>query len=162
MIVSGLNYGMIPIVAFNYGANKKDRVLEAIKLFSKLSFIVTSIGTIIFALFARNILGVFSVNENILKLGEIAFRILCIGFIFAGQCFIISSVFQALGNGKESLIIFMTRKVIVPFLFIFLTIDVLGLNSIWISFTLAEILAFIISEVMYKNKKKKVLNINIS
>lgn len=162
MIVSGLNYGMIPIVAFNYGANKKERVLEAIKLFSKLSFIVTSIGTIIFALFARNILGVFSVNENILKLGEIAFRILCIGFIFAGQCFIISSVFQAFGNGKESLIIFMTRKVIVPFLFIFLTIDVLGLNSIWISFTLAEILAFIISEVMYKNKKKKVLNINIS
>lgn len=162
MIISGLNYGMIPIVAFNYGADKKERVLEAIKLFSKLSFIVTSIGTIIFALFARNILGVFSVNENILKLGEIAFRILCIGFIFAGQCFIISSVFQALGNGKESLIIFMTRKVIVPFLFIFLTIDVLGLNSIWISFTLAEILAFIISEVMYKNKKKKVLNINIS
>ena len=162
MIISGLNYGMIPIVAFNYGANKKERVLEAIKLFSKISFIVTAIGTLIFAVFAKNILGIFNVSENILMIGEIAFRILCIGFIFAGQCFIISSVFQALGNGKESLIIFLIRKVIVPFLFIYFSIDILGLNAVWISFTLAEIIAFIIAEVMYKNKKKKVLNINIS
>ena len=101
-------------------------------------------------------------SENILMIGEIAFRILCIGFIFAGQCFIISSVFQALGNGKESLIIFLIRKVIVPFLFIYFSIDILGLNAVWISFTLAEIIAFIIAEVMYKNKKKKDLNINIS
>lgn len=162
MIISGLNYGMIPIVAFNYGANKKERVLEAIKLFSKISFIVTAIGTLIFAVFAKNILGIFNVSENILMIGEIAFRILCIGFIFAGQCFIISSVFQALGNGKESLIIFLIRKVIVPFLFIYFSIDILGLNAVWISFTLAEIIAFIIAEVMYKNKKKKDLNINIS
>ena len=161
MIISGLNYGMIPIVAFNYGANKKERVLEAIKLFSKISFIVTAIGTLIFAVFAKNILGIFNVSENILMIGEIAFRILCIGFIFAGQCFI-SSVFQALGNGKESLIIFLIRKVIVPFLFIYFSIDILGLNAVWISFTLAEIIAFIIAEVMYKNKKKKDLNINIS
>lgn len=162
MIISGLNYGMIPIVAFNYGANKKERVLEAIKLFSKISFTVTAIGTLIFAVFAKNILGIFNVSENILMIGEIAFRILCIGFIFAGQCFIISSVFQALGNGKESLIIFLIRKVIVPFLFIYFSIDILGLNAVWISFTLAEIIAFIIAEVMYKNKKKKDLNINIS
>ena len=162
MIISGLNYGMIPIVAFNYGANKKERVLEAIKLFSKISFTVTAIGTLIFAVFAKNILGIFNVSENILMIGEIAFRILCIGFIFAGQCFIISSVFQALGNGKESLIIFLIRKVIVPFLFIYFSIDILGLNAVWISFTLAEIIAFIIAEAMYKNKKKKDLNINIS
>lgn len=162
MIISGLNYGMIPIVAFNYGANKKERVLEAIKLFSKISFTVTATGTLIFAVFAKNILGIFNVSENILMIGEIAFRILCIGFIFAGQCFIISSVFQALGNGKESLIIFLIRKVIVPFLFIYFSIDILGLNAVWISFTLAEIIAFIIAEVMYKNKKKKDLNINIS
>lgn len=162
MIISGLNYGMIPIVAFNYGADKKERVLDAIKLFSKASLIVTIIGTIIFSIFARNILGLFNVNDNILQIGKIAFRILSIGFIFAGQCFIISSVFQALGNGKESLIIFLTRKVIVPFLFIYLTINILGLNSVWISFTLAEIIAFIIAEVMYKNKKKKDLSINVS
>ena len=162
MIISGLNYGMIPIVAFNYGANKKERVLEAIKLFSKISFTVTAIGTLIFAVFAKNILGIFNVSENILMIGEIAFRILCIGFIFAGQCFIISSVFQALGNGKESLIIFLIRKVIVPFLFIYFSIDILGLNAVWISFTLAEIIAFIIAEVMYKNKKKKDLSINVS
>ena len=162
MIISGLNYGMIPIVAFNYGANKKDRVFGRINICLKNSLIVTAIGTLIFAVFAKNILGIFNVSENILMIGEIAFRILCIGFIFAGQCFIISSVFQALGNGKESLIIFLIRKVIVPFLFIYFSIDILGLNAVWISFTLAEIIAFIIAEVMYKNKKKKDLNINIS
>lgn len=157
MIVSGLNYGMIPIVAFNYGANKKNRVLEAIKLFSRAAFVVTFIGTIIFAVFSENILNIFNVNNNIIIMGDRAFKILCIGFIFAGQSFIISSVFQALGNGKESLIIFLIRKVIIPFGFIYLTVNTLGLDSIWYGFTLAEVIAFMIAEIMYKIKKKKVL-----
>ena len=157
MIVSGLNYGMIPIIAFNYGADKKKRVVEAIKLFSKASFVVTFIGTIIFALFAENILSVFNVNNNILEMGDRAFKILCIGFIFAGQSFIISSIFQALGNGKESLIIFLMRKVIIPFGFIYITINFIGVDSIWYGFTLAEVIAFITAEVMYKLNKKKAL-----
>ena len=153
MIISGLNYGMIPIVAYNLGAKKKERVKETINLFLKVSFVVTLIGTILFMLIPRQIISIFSTDSNILNIGEISFRIFAIGFIFAGQSFVLSSVFQAIGNGKKSLIIFLLRKAILPFLFIIIFINKLGLSSIWIGFTVAEVITLFISYLFYKREK---------
>lgn len=69
MIISGLNYGMIPIIAYNIGAKKGERVIETIKWFLKAAFIVTFIGTIIFAVFPHKVLGIFEINENTMQIG---------------------------------------------------------------------------------------------
>ena len=158
MIIKGLEYGMIPIVAYNIGANKKDRVMEALNLFSKAVAIVGMIGTVVFMAFPVQLMEIFAVNKHILFIGENALRILAIGFVFASQSFIVSAFFQALGDGKEGLVIFLLRKVVVPFGFIFATKEILGLNSIWIGFTIAEVLTYVVALIMLKKMKKQILS----
>lgn len=157
MIIKGLEYGMLPIVAYNLGANKKDRVKETLRLFFIAALVVSVSGTILFMVIPRNLINIFDVNENIVAIGENAFRILSLGFIASGQCFIITAFFQALGNGKEGLIIFLLRKVVIPFGFIFATKNIIGLNSIWFGFAIADILTYLIALIMYKHKKKQIL-----
>ena len=160
IIIYGLNYGMMPIVGYNFGAKKFDRVLETIKYFLKLSTIVTLIGSIIFMVFPSQIFTAFGVSEETKQIGIVAFRVLSIGFVFAGISMVFSANFQSLGNGTYSLIINLSRKFIfaVPIILIFK--GILGINVIWWSFTIAEVITMIISIKIFKTKFLKELKEN--
>lgn len=157
IIVYGLNYGMIPIVAYNWGAKKKKRVKETIKFFLKLATIVTTIGALIFLILPGQIASIYKISEETLHNAIIAFRILGLGFIFAGISLVLSASFQAFGNGTYSLIINLSRKIIIVLPLIFLLKGILGIYAVWISFTIAEIITMIIAIILYKKIKKNII-----
>ena len=157
IIVYGLNYGMIPIVAYNWGAKKKERVKESIKFFLKLAFCVTLIGELIFLLIPEQIISIYKVTDEILNIGVPAFRILAIGFTFAGISLVLSSSFQSFGNGTYSLIINISRKIIIVLPLIFIFRNVFGISIFWISFTIAEIITMLIAIVLYKRIRNNII-----
>lgn len=151
IIVYGFNYGMIPILAYNIGAKKMDRVKETLIFFLFISIIVTFIGQLIFMLFTQNIISIYDVSDNVLNMGIIAFRILSLGFIFAGISLVFSASFQASGKGTHSLIVNLSRQLIFPLLFAFILIHFIGINGVWWAFVLAEVFTMIIAIILYRN-----------
>ena len=158
IIVYGFNYGMIPIIAYNWGAKNKERIIESIKIFLKISIVVTVIGQIIFIFGTKQIIQIFNVSDEILNIAIPAFRILAIGFIFAGISLTLSATFQAFGNGVYSLIVNLSRQIIFTLPLILLLKNIFGINGIWISFTIAEIITMIISIALYLKNKKEVID----
>lgn len=162
MPVFGLNSGMVPIVAYNYGAKKEDRVTKTIKLSAIYAVGIMLIGFLVFQTFPRQLLSLFNASEDMLNIGVPALRIISINFIFAGICVIASSVFQALENGMLSLIISVVRQLvaILPLAFIFG--QAFGVNAVWVAFPVAEMIAVILSLLFMKkvyNNKIKALNL---
>lgn len=162
MPIFGLTIGMIPIVAYNYGARNKERLVETIKLSVIYSVIIMFIGFIVFQIIPEKLLSMFNPSGNMVSIGVVALRTISISFTFAGFCIILGSVFQALGSGMLSLINSIARQlgVILPSAYIFAKF--FGLNYVWIAFPLSEIVSVILSIIFFKhiyNKKIKPLKI---
>ena len=111
---------MIPIVAYNWGAKKKTRVKDSINFFLKLAVGVTAIGMIVFLLIPAQIATIYKISTQTLNIAVPAFRILSLGFIFAGISLVFSASFQAFGNGTYSLIINVSRQIIIALPLIFI------------------------------------------
>lgn len=155
MPIIGLNNGLIPIVAFNYGARQKQRILDTMKLSVGIAtgFMMFGIGLFQFA--PTQLLGFFDASEQMLELGIPALRIISIHFVFAGFNIITSSIFQALGNGVYSLLISVIRQlvVILPVAYIFSIM--FGLSSVWWSFIIAEVVAVLMNIFLFIRIKKE-------
>lgn len=151
MPVFGLNNGMIPIIAYNYGARKRERITQTIKLSIIIAVSIMFVGLIIFQVLPEFLLtSLFEASAEMTAIGVPALKIISLSFLFAGYCIIVGSVFQALGNGVYSLIISTARQlfVILPVAYIFA--EVFGLHMIWWAFPIAEIVSFILSSVLLK------------
>ena len=141
MPVIGLNNGMVPIAAYNYGAKRRDRLLKTVKLSIVYAVCIMVIGLIIAQLIPEKLLGIFNASDDMMQMGVFALRIISIHFPIAGISIILSSVFQALGKGLYSLSISFARQIVVllPLAFLFSRIG--GLNMVWWSYPLAELLS---------------------
>ena len=130
MPVFGLTNGMIPIVAYNYGARNKKRIKDTLKLSIGIAVGIMLVGVIIFQTAPTTLLRMFDASELMIEIGVPALRIISLSFIFAGYSIICSAVFQALGNGVYSLIISVARQivVIIPVAFIFAKLFGLGID----------------------------------
>lgn len=151
MPVFGLNNGMIPIIAFNYGARNKDRIIQTIKLSVAIAVSIMMFGLAIFQTLPGFLLkNLFDASENMLKIGVPALRIISLSFLFAGYCIIVGSVFQALGNAVYSLIVSAARQlfVILPVAYAFARI--FGLSMVWWSIPIAEIASVVMSTVLLR------------
>lgn len=160
MPVFGLNNGMIPIIAYNYGARNRKRIMDTAKLSIFIAVGIMLIGLAVFQIFPGQLLLMFNASEHMLEIGIPALRLISVSFIFAGYCIIVGSVFQALGNGVYSLIVSVARQlfVILPAAYFFAS--TFGLHAVWFAFPLAEIVSVIFSTVLFKriyNKKIRVL-----
>lgn len=100
-----MNNAMIPIIAFNYGKQDKKRVNDSIKYGLIYTVSILCAGIIILQIFAKQILGIFSLTESTTELAMLAIRIITPGFIFVGANIAYQGIFQALGNGVHSLIL---------------------------------------------------------
>ena len=159
MPVFGLNNGMIPIIAYNYGARNKHRIIETARKSVLIAVCIMILGFAIFQIFPAFFLStLFRASENMLAIGVPALKIISISFLFAGYCIIVGSIFQALGNGVYSLIISATRQLIVilPVAYIFAT--VFGLSMVWWAIPIAEIVSVILSTLLLKRIYRKVIN----
>lgn len=158
MPVFGLTNGMIPIIAFNYGARNKKRIYDTFKLSVIIAVSIMIIGMLIFQAIPEHLLLMFDASENMLAIGVSALRKISICFIFAGFCIVSGSVFQALGNGVYTLIMSACRQlfVIIPIAFLFA--KVFGLYMVWWAYPLAEFIAVFICIFLLKRIFRLKLN----
>ncbi len=156
MPVFGLNNGMIPIVSYNYGAAKPERIHKIIRLSIIYAVSIMLIGLAIMQLFPGQLLLMFKAEENMLSIGIPALRIISSSFIFAGFCIVASSVFQALGASRYSLFISLARQlaVLVPCAFLLSLSGVLDL--VWLAFPIAEVVSLVMSVVLLARVLKKI------
>ena len=148
---------MIPIIAYNWGAKKRKRVKDTIKFFLKLAIIVTLIGQFIFLVFPSQIASIYEISDEVLEIAINAFRILSLGFVVAGISLVISATFQAFGNGTYSLIINLSRQIIIVLPLILVLKETLGIYAIWISFAIAEVITMVIAISLYKKVNKNII-----
>ena len=145
MPVFGLNNGLIPIVAYNYGARKKKRITGAIKYAMIYSVSIMIVGTIIMQIFPAQLLKLFDASDNMLSIGVTALRIISTHFFFAGFDIIIISSLQALGKGLSSMLVSFTRQLVVLLPVAYLLSLTGKLDAIWWAFPIAEIFSILAS-----------------
>lgn len=139
MPIFGMNNGMVPIVAYNYGAAKPDRILKTIKLAMTYAEAFMLIGLAAFQLIPDVLLSMFNASTDMLAIGEPALRTISWSFLVAGICIICSSTFQALGNGMYSLLVSFARQLVVLLPAAFLLSLTGDVNAVWWSFPIAEV-----------------------
>lgn len=155
MPVFGLTNGMIPIIAYNYGAHNKKRILSTITLSITIAVGIMLAGLVVFQLFPAQLLAMFDASENMVEIGVPALRIISLSFLFAGYGIVVGSVFQALGNGVYSLCVSVTRQLIVILPAAYLFARLFGLSMVWWSLAIAEIASVIMSFLLFTRIKRK-------
>ena len=134
---------MVPIVAYNYGARKPDRIARTIRLSVIYAVCIMLIGLLLFQLIPQVFLSMFmaegETSGDMLTIGVPALRTISLSFLFAGVCVVASSVFQALGHGVLSLIVSVVRQLVVLLPAAFLLSRAGGLDLVWWSFPIAEL-----------------------
>ena len=145
MPVFGLNNGMVPIVAYNYGAQKPERITRTVKLAMAYAVGIMAVGFALFQLFPDVFLSLFEAEGedagDLLTIGVPALRIISISFLMAGFCIVSSSVFQALGHGGLSLAVSAIRQLVVLLPAAFLLAQTGSLDAVWWSFPFADLFA---------------------
>ncbi len=160
MPIFGLNNGMIPIVAYNYGALKKDRLIKTIKLSVIYAVSIMIVGFLIFQFFTGELLDIFEASDEMKEIGIPALRIISLSFIAAGFGIIMGSVFQAFGQGVLSLIVSIIRQlfVLLPVAYVFsLFCEGNDIDLIWFAFPVAEIASVIFSTIFIIRVYKRII-----
>ena len=145
MPIFGLNNGMLPIMAYNYGARKKSRLISAIKLGMVYAISLMAIGFIAFQVLPRQLLNIFDASETMLSIGIPALRIISLHFLLAGFNIIALSTCQALGKAVYSMITSICRQLVVLLPAAYILSRFGDVNYVWWSFPIAEIAALIIT-----------------
>lgn len=138
MPIFGVNNGLVPIVAYNYGAKNKDRIIKTIKLaFITVTFMMIFVSAIII-IFPRELLGIFSASGKMLEIGIPMLRICALSYVFAGVSIVGTAVFQAFGNGILTLFDSILRQIIVLLPVAYIAIKFFTVNEIWWGYVIAE------------------------
>ncbi len=156
--VFGLNNGMVPIIAYNYGARKKDRLIKTMKLSILYAMSIMVIGFLIFQIFPAQLFMLFDASETMLSLGVPALRIISISFLLAGFCIICGSVFQALGNGVYSMIVSIARQLVVLLPVAYLLSKLGNVNYVWWAYPIAEIVSLTMTVFFLKKINKDIIS----
>ena len=154
MPVFGLNNGMIPIISYNYGAKKPERVWKTIRLSIATAICIMLIGLALMEFTPGLLLSLFNATDHMREIGIPAFRIIAIHFVFAGFCIVSGSVFQAIGNPIHALINSVCRQLLVLLPVAWLLAQSGRLELVWFCFPIAEIFAFILSSIFLRKTLK--------
>ena len=157
MPIFGLNNGMVPIVAYNYGARNRKRIMDTVKLSTILAVGIMLVGVFIFEIFPEQLLKLFNASEQMLQIGVPALRIISLSFVFAGVSITVVSVFQALGNGIYSLIISIVRQLVIILPVAYLFAITIGLGAVWFAFPISEIASIIMTLLMFRHMYRQKL-----
>ncbi|MGM9650055.1 MAG: MATE family efflux transporter [Butyricicoccaceae bacterium] len=158
MPVFGLNNGMVPIIAYNYGAQKRKRIISTFKLAVLYAMILMWIGLAVFQLIPEQLLMMFNASAQMLEIGVPALRTISLHFVVAGFCIISGSALQAMGRGMSSLVISAARQLLVLLPSAYILGKVGGLYLIWWSFPLAEVASLACSIVMIQRLYRQVVS----
>ena len=157
MPIFGLNNGMVPIISYNYGARDPARVKKTIRLSICYAEAIMLFGFCIFQFAPNKVLSIFAASDAMLAIGIPALRIICFHFLLAGISVVLSSVFQALGNGVFSLIVSVLRQLVVLIPMAWLLSKTGNVNMVWWSFLIAEVVSVLLSLGFMKRIDKTII-----
>lgn len=158
MPVFGINNGMVPIIAYNYGARKRKRMVQTIKLSMVYAFLFMLVGFSLFEIFPEKLLRLFDTGDpSLIILGVPALRIIGFHFLAAWFCIISGTVFQALGNGVYSLLVSVARQLVVLIPVAYVLSRIGGLDLIWWAFPIAEVMSLCVSAYLLFRIYRKII-----
>lgn len=155
MPVFGLNNGMVPIIAYNYGAQKPERIHKTIRLGMVYAVAIMMVGLLVFQLIPKELLLMFDASDAMLEIGAPALRIMSLAFVFAGIGIVSGSSCQAFGYSVYSMLISIARQIVVLIPAAYLLSLTGVLRSIWFAFPIAEIFSLILSLFFLRTTLKK-------
>ena len=157
MPVAGLTNGLTPLVAYNYGARSRERILALTRFALVLGCAVMALGALALVLFPGTLLGLFGADAAVLTSGIPALRSIAAGLICAGITTILCAVLQALGAAGTSLLLSLLRQVvlILPAAWF---LGRLGPGLMWLSFPLAEGLSCLAALFLFRRICRKQLS----
>ena len=150
MPLFGLNGGLIPILAYNYGAKNRNRIDEALKFAVIIAIAIMTVGTIVMNVFPNQLLGLFNASEDMLKIGVPALHIISIHFPIAAVCIIMGSIFQAFAQSHYSLVISIVRQLVALIPAAWLLAQTGVVTNVWWCFMIAETVSLAISTFFFR------------
>lgn len=158
MPVFGLNNGVVPIIAFNYGAKNRSRMLSAVRRGLIFAVIMMAVGTIIMWVIPDKLLLIFDASEEMLSIGVPALRTISVSFVIAAVCILLGSIFQALGVSYYSMIVSFSRQIVVLLPVAWALSKTNQLNIVWLAFPIAEIASLAVSLLSFARVKKRIID----
>ena len=161
MPASGLTQGAMPIMGFSYGAGNGKRLQHTLSISLRVCFIIMAMGCLLFMAAPVWLLSLFGASEEMLTMGIPALRIISVSFLPATIGFILPTMFQSMGQGAYSLIVFLLRQLVITLPMAAILSGPFGLTGIWVSFILAESVAAAVALLLYRKLRHSdpVLNI---
>ena len=162
MPVFGLNNGVIPIIAYNYGAQQRRRMIETVKRSTVYASCVMILGMVIFQLFPGPLLKIFKATDTMMSVGIPALRIISLSFCMAGACIALGGCFQALGKSMYSLIVSFIRQLVllIPVAFVLAQIghSMGNDNLVWWCYPIAEIFSLLVSLLCFRRLHRTLIS----
>ncbi len=155
MPIFGLNSGLVPIFSYNYGSRQIDRIHKAYRVGIISALVFMGICTVVFEIFAVQLLQLFSATESVTSIGLVALRIMAIGFPLAGVEIINSTIFQSAGNPFNSLLVTIIRQGVALLPCAYLLAQTGNVDNVWWAIPIAEVTGFILSLIFYGKLRKK-------
>ena len=157
MPIFGLNNGYIPIIAYNYGARKKKRIIKAFKCGALLAVSIMAVGMVIFLTIPDVLLGFFEADDEMLEIGVPALRIISAHFVLASFSIIMISTLQGLSKGIYSMIVSFSRQIIVLLPAAYVLSKCFGLSAIWWAFPIAEVVSMTLCALFLAKTYRKMI-----
>lgn len=157
MPVFGLNNGLIPVLAYNYGAKSKARIKESVHFGMVLAISIMAVGTIIFWVIPKQLFCFFKPTAYMLQIGIPALRIISLSFPIAALCIAMGSMFQAFSKSKYSLIVSIGRQLVVLIPVAWFLSKTGNVQNVWWAFPIAEGMSFAISFYFYKRLNRNIV-----
>ena len=155
MVIMGLTMGMQPIVGYNHGAHKFSRVKQTLKYCMIAGGCITSLGFVFSELFPNLVVNMFTDDKELTALARTGLQIGVLMFPFVGIQIVISSFFQSIGKAKISIFLSLSRQLLYLLPCLLLLPHWWGLNGIWLSMPVSDLLAFITACLMLAHHIKK-------
>ncbi len=157
MPIFGMNNGLVPIIAYNFGARNKERMMQTYKLALFSAIAIMSVGVILFEVFPKQLFLLFGASNHMLDMGVPALRIIALHFPIAAFCIVTGSMFQAVGKAVYSMLNSICRQLVVLLPAAFVLAQFGNVNYVWFAFLIAEGASMILTAVFFKKVYKQVI-----
>ena len=154
LTVNGIVQGIRPLIGYNYGAGENKRVHQIFRVSLLLAIIIMAIGTYICMTFSKELMMLFTTNENTIQIGQQALRIISCGFLVSSVSVIVCGVLEGLGNGNGSLVISLLRYIICIIPLAYILSRFLGAVGVWHAFWISECISTLVSLLMIQKTIK--------
>jgi len=162
MPLFGIIAGIQPIIGFNYGAKKMDRVKKSLIIAVLSTVVIGGVFFILLMIIPSKVISLFSTDVELINNGIFPFRMIIMLFPFVGFQIIGSGFFQSIGKAKPSIALSLTRQVLFLIPMILILPLIMGINGIWIAFPIADFLAIIVTGILLAREIKKINKLELA